>query len=577
MKEIHDSYKYSNSGLGAGAQLVIAIALAAVMGPAAAAAMGGGALGAAGAAVAVSASTNATVSFVNNRGDLGAVLKDTTSSDALKGYAISGVTAGLTQGVYNDLTGTTTNPITGKINVNLSSFKGIGQFAASQALQNGTAAGLSKILGQGGDLGDVLQNTLYNTLAAASFNAVGDHTQGVYADGSLQKIMIHAMVGGLLAEASGGDFKTGALAGGANEALVDQLNTWVGGNQDLLNMTSQLVGVLAAAAQKDATIDDLNKGKWVAENATQYNFLNHQDVEDLEQAQKDCKAKGNCDQVKADFLARSDANRERLNNCGATGNCAAIRAEIDGGSKALTDLYTRQEIANPGGTDSDIAYYILRDRNESDWTTAGLLHLDQIANLWQNNDPRWMAEGSAYLSQSGFNPYGINPLALSGLAPGKSTAKEMMAALKAGELPKGDANSGKAASSMAGLPDAEAGMPYNHPTKTVSIPSPRQVGNLAGGPLEQTTQVSGRFKLDGGPVNGAVYRADNQGNITSYAVYDSAGMIVKRVDVTGAAHVNIPTPHVIEYGRNKLPDGTVRVQSPSTKLAPRPAKSDEIP
>ncbi|WP_425600712.1 polymorphic toxin type 24 domain-containing protein [Pseudomonas syringae group genomosp. 3] len=89
--------------------------------------------------------------------------------------------------------------------------------------------------------------------------------------------------------------------------------------------------------------------------------------------------------------------------------------------------------------------------------------------------------------------------------------------------------------------------------------------------------MSGRFKLDGGPVNGTLYRADNQGNITSYAVYDSAGMIVKRVDVTGAAHANVSTPHVIEYGRNQLPDGAIRVQSPSTKLAPRPATSDEIP
>lgn len=106
---------------------------------------------------------------------------------------------------------------------------------------------------------------------------------------------------------------------------------------------------------------------------------------------------------------------------------------------------------------------------------------------------------------------------------------------------------------------------------------PRNASNLAGGPLQNAAQISGRFKLDGGPVNGTVYRADNQGNITSYAVYDSAGMIVKRVDVTGAAHANVQTPYVIECGRNKLPDGTIRVQSPSTKLAPRPAKPEEIP
>ncbi|WP_413816589.1 polymorphic toxin type 24 domain-containing protein [Pseudomonas aeruginosa] len=65
--------------------------------------------------------------------------------------------------------------------------------------------------------------------------------------------------------------------------------------------------------------------------------------------------------------------------------------------------------------------------------------------------------------------------------------------------------------------------------------------------------------LDGGPANGVLYRSDNKGNVTSYAVYDSTGMIIKRVDVSGASHANIPTPHVIEYGRNILPDGSVRV------------------
>lgn len=103
-------------------------------------------------------------------------------------------------------------------------------------------------------------------------------------------------------------------------------------------------------------------------------------------------------------------------------------------------------------------------------------------------------------------------------------------------------------------------MPYAHPVKeagakvSTSINSvPRNASDLVGGPLENAAKISGRFKLDGGPANGAVYRADNQGNITSYAVYDSSGMIVKRVDVT------------------------VRVQSPSTKLAPRHTTPDEIP
>ncbi|EJO94104.1 filamentous hemagglutinin [Ectopseudomonas mendocina DLHK] len=277
VKEIHDSFKYSSSGLGAGAQLVIAIVMAAFVGPAASAAVGGGAVGAAVGAVSTAAATNATISTINNRGDLGAVFKDVTSSDALKSYVISGVTAGLTQGYFNEWTGTTTDPITGKINVDLGSLKGVGQFAASQALQNGTAAAMSKVLGQEGDFGQALKNSLFNTIAAASFNMVGDYTQGVFDSGTPAKVLIHAVVGGLLMEAVGGDFKTGALAAGVNEATVAKLDQLLGGNAILLDMTSQLVGLLAAASLDDADANSLQNGAWVARNATQYNHDMHKE------------------------------------------------------------------------------------------------------------------------------------------------------------------------------------------------------------------------------------------------------------------------------------------------------------
>ncbi|SFI32109.1 Possible hemagglutinin [Pseudomonas sp. NFPP04] len=116
---------------------------------------------------------------------------------------------------------------------------------------------------------------MFNTLAAASFNLVGDYTKNVLADGSLPKVAIHAMVGGLLAEATGGDFKTGALAAAASEALVGHLDTLVKGNDTLLTMSSQIVGVLAAAAQSDTDAAKLETGSWVAKNATQYNYLSH--------------------------------------------------------------------------------------------------------------------------------------------------------------------------------------------------------------------------------------------------------------------------------------------------------------
>ncbi|WP_330208127.1 two-partner secretion domain-containing protein [Pseudomonas sp. Z13] len=281
VKEIHDSFKYSNSGLGPASQIIIAIVMAAVVGPMAAVAAGGSTVGAVAGAVAAGASTNATVSVINNRGNLGAVLKDVTSSDAMKGYVIAGATAGLTAEYFGDWTGTETNTATGKITTPgiLNSWRGVGQFAANQTLQSGTSMLLSKALGQGGSASDALKNALFNTLAAASFNLLGNYTKNVFADGSAPKVAIHAMVGGLLAEATGGDFKTGALAAGASEALVTHLDGLVKGDDNLLTMSSQIVGVLAAAAQGDVDAAALEKGSWVAQNATQYNYLNHNQLE----------------------------------------------------------------------------------------------------------------------------------------------------------------------------------------------------------------------------------------------------------------------------------------------------------
>ena len=94
--------------------------------------------------------------------------------------------------------------------------------------------------------------------------------------------------------------------------------------------------------------------------------------------------------------------------------------------------------------------------------------------------------------------------------------------------------------------------------------------------LANATKVSGKFQLEGGPPNGTLYRANNQGQVTSYITYDAQGLAIKRVDVTGAAHNGVSTPHVVEYGRNVLPDGTTRVKG--TGLGdPRPANADEIP
>lgn len=447
VKELHDSFKYSNSGLGAGAQIVIAIivtyfTMGAASGAIAAAGTGTSMAGATAAATATSAAgwanaagsvvlagmaSNGAISTINNRGNLGAVFKDVTSSDAMRGYVVSGVTAGLTAGFYDDWTSTQTGTTTALPNSGvvtsaspLSIWQGVGQFTANQVLQNGTSAILTKALGGEASLGDALQSSLANAFAAYGFNMIGDVSKNRFADGGITKIGLHALMGGLAAEAAGGDFRTGALAAGVNEALVDSLAKQYASmpedkRKGLLVMSSQLIGVLAASVDSDADGESLQTGAWVASNATQYNFLNHSDVIELEAAEKDCHPNGTCDQVKKEFDARSAANLARLDNCEATHNCAQIRAELDEGSKAIVASVERTETLNPGGSSNDlVASY--RTVNEQEWTKAGQLHLNQIANLWVNGDPTWMKEGSLYLDQTGFNPFGIN--VVPGMLPG---------------------------------------------------------------------------------------------------------------------------------------------------------------
>ena len=355
VKELHDSFKYSSSGLSGPAAMVIAIVVTYFTAGAGAGVALTGATSTAGIAasntVVASMLSNAAISTINNKGNLGAALKDVTSSDSLKGYAVSGITAGLTAGVYDNWTSTQTGVSntasvsnntgvlanSGKVAVEggLSTWGGVGQFAANQALQNVTSATLNKALGQDGDFGDALTSTLANTFAAAGFNWVGDVSKSNQIEnGSLTKIGLHAIMGGLAAEAAGGDFKIGALAAGANEALIDTLaNQYDNMSQDqrssLLTMNSQVLGVLVASVA-GGDEKDMQTGAWVAGNATQYNYLSHQELDAFEEQARNCKAQGNCDQVREEFRQLSVALDDELNQlCGVSPqDCFAIHGDF---------------------------------------------------------------------------------------------------------------------------------------------------------------------------------------------------------------------------------------------------------
>ena len=373
VQEMHDSFKYSHSNLGQGAMLAIII-IVTVLTAGAGSALAGGAAGAtAGSGTAMAAGGVATagasagtfvaagwgnvmatsaltslasggaVSFINNGGNLGATLQDVTSSDSLKNYATGALTAGFTAGVLDPafgVSGDNVNKVTKGFD--LGSATDIGRFAAYSGAQGVAQAGVGTAL-QGGslnkNLGSALSSQLQRTLQAVAFNAVGDYSKDQqWADSGAQKVALHALVGGLLSQAGGGSFATGALAAGANEALVSTLSKAVEGEPGLLLAASQLIGIAAAGA----TGGDVQKGAEIAKNATAYNYLNHHEADDLIKDLKGCRGAGDPTACRADVTAHyqrlSDTKTGlAMLQCEGYTNCNALRTDVEAGTKALDD------------------------------------------------------------------------------------------------------------------------------------------------------------------------------------------------------------------------------------------------
>ncbi len=303
VKEIHESFKYENSGVGPAAQIAIAIMMSFVMGPGGLALVSGGA----GGVIATSLATTAVTSTINNKGNLGAAFKETFSADSLKSAAIAGFTAGVLN--YADAnwfaggTSKTANILTS------SNFTDVAIRTTGRAI---ISSGISTTIG-GGSFGDnfgaALLGEASSVAMATGFNFVGDKTIK-FPEGGVVKVVAHALMGGLLSEAMGGDFATGAAAAGLNEAAMNVLVKFAGGNDQLHLMMSQLTGLVAAAAVDG----DLQQGANIARNATQYNWLLHREVVAADKARAAC-GSGEGAQACRDNITRAvaalDGERQR--------------------------------------------------------------------------------------------------------------------------------------------------------------------------------------------------------------------------------------------------------------------------
>ena len=394
VKEVHDSFKYQSSGLGGGAAIVIAIVVTVLTAGAASALAGavaqglttaGLATGTVAASIGTGVGAFATahgvqtvISTINHQGNPLAVFKDVHSSDNLKGYATAGVTAGLVAGVVDPAFGGKTNPTNSVTKgFDLSNFNDVlgytGHAAATGLVQAGVGTAIN-----GGSFSDnlnaALTSQLQGVLQAVAFNAVGGYSaDNGWKEGSPQKIAMHALVGGMLSEAAGGTFATGALAAGANEAMVEQLHQLVKHDDNLLLAASQLVGVAAAGV----TDGDVQLGADIAKNATSFNFLNHRQVDELAKELVGCRVAADPSTCRSGVEGRyrvlSDELRgTALYSCADAGSVACAQQLDDAlaGSQALDALVAQVGL---GDEELDILDSFV-DSNSADSFTA--LHAD---------------------------------------------------------------------------------------------------------------------------------------------------------------------------------------------------------
>lgn len=101
-------------------------------------------------------------------------------------------------------------------------------------------------------------------------------------------------------------------------------------------------------------------------------------------------------------------------------------------------------------------------------------------------------------------------------------------------------------------------------------------GKLAEKLKNADVHPKGNLPSQGGPPNGILTKVDSKGNVTNYIEYDENGNAIKRVDLTGATHNGVPTPHTVQYRVDTNPRTGQTSVRPNNRDV-RPATPDEIP
>ncbi|MBM0490789.1 filamentous hemagglutinin N-terminal domain-containing protein [Aeromonas jandaei] len=289
VQEAYEQWNYSQQSLSPIASSIIAIALAVATGGVGAAALGA-AQGTATAAMANAAFSTlvsqATISTINNGGNLGAVLKELGSSASVKQLATSVATAGALQGLDKAMglasaAPAASNAASQPAASNLFSWDTFNRVTSHSVV----TAGINTTI-NGSHFADAFKASLLSNIQGevgkATANWIGD--QGIKFDAANSplaeagKIAAHGVTSGAIAEITGGKFAAGA-AGGAMSELASSWSSQVFSDTEHQVALNKVLGGLAAVAVTGDQ-NQFDTGTERAETVYRYNYLTHKQITD---------------------------------------------------------------------------------------------------------------------------------------------------------------------------------------------------------------------------------------------------------------------------------------------------------
>jgi hypothetical protein len=284
-----------------------------------------------------SLAAQASIIFVNNKGDIGKTLKELGSSQTVKAT----IAAALTAGVLEKLGATS-----GMSDIKDKLVKGTAGFSEKLTynLINATGRALTNTAIIGGDLQSALKAALVGGLVDTAHGQAASQIKGLEAD-YLAHQLAHALAGCVAGAAAGGTCKDGAIGGAVGEIVAEMFKGQKPAasasaadveayNQKVLGYSKLVAGAMSAYAGGNA-----QTAITTAETAVRNNFLTDKQWNDFSKKLASCNGDKTCEaSARTEYLQLSKLQDAQLATCDARGDCDTMANNVLQGRSAMLQL-----------------------------------------------------------------------------------------------------------------------------------------------------------------------------------------------------------------------------------------------